>query len=346
MQNINKGEYMYLSDLSKDRNNNLDSIRFIAAILVIICHSFPLCYGPHSSDFLSVYTNGRLSLGGIAVGIFFLCGGFLISRSMQRKKTAKSFFGARCSRIFPPLILVIFFFTFVIGPLITSINTIEYFKNINTYKYLLNSILIPIHNLPGVFENNIYANVVNGALWTLPVEFFCYVLIYLAYKLKLMEKKNYVYTIPLAICIFIVLLVLNNNYLISIIRPILLYYVGMGLNVFSDKIKLTIQNFTISFLLFIISIALRLDIYAMIFLFPYVAFYLAFGIKKEKKILTKKVDISYEMYLCAWPIAQILCMFSGQKMDWYLNSILTIIFSCILGWIIHMTIEKNRGKKR
>ncbi len=33
---------MYLSELSKDRNNNLDIMRFFAAVCVIISHSIPL----------------------------------------------------------------------------------------------------------------------------------------------------------------------------------------------------------------------------------------------------------------------------------------------------------------
>ena len=77
---------MYLSELSRDRNNNLDIMRFLAAICVIISHAIPLSKGEEYADFISVYTSGSLSIGGIAVGIFFVAGGFLISKSMERVK--------------------------------------------------------------------------------------------------------------------------------------------------------------------------------------------------------------------------------------------------------------------
>ena len=44
---------MTLKDAVKGRENNLDLIRFIAAVLVIVGHAYPLCIGPEGRDILS-----------------------------------------------------------------------------------------------------------------------------------------------------------------------------------------------------------------------------------------------------------------------------------------------------
>lgn len=332
---------MNLSKMSEGRNNNLDVIRFFAAILVIVCHSFPLSYGKTSSDYLAQYTNNRLSLGGFAVSIFFVFGGFLIAKSMDGKKNAVSYFSARCKRIFPSLIFVVCILTFVVGPIITNISVREYFTSKETFKYLANMFLIPIHNLPGVFENNVYPRVVNGALWTLPVEFMCYILIYIAYKIKLFEKKKYALTIPFVVIVTIALLFIKNNFIISVVRPIMLYYIGLGLYVFRDNIVLSRKYFLVSTIMFIVFICVKMDVLAMLVVFPYMMFYLAYGLKYKFKDFSKRGDISYGMYLWGWPIAQFVCMIFDGKIKWYINSLIVIILSIIFGYITYMIIDKR-----
>lgn len=319
----------------------MDIIRFFAAILVIICHSFPLSYGNTTSDYLARYTDNRLSFGGLAVGIFFVFGGFLISKSMENKKNAATFFKARCKRIFPSLIFVVLVIVFVIGPIVTDLTIREYFSSMETYKYLGNIFLIPIHNLPGVFEKNIYASVVNGALWTLPVEFMCYIMIYIAYKIGIFEKKKFAFTIPFAIVIIILLIFIRDNFIISVVRPVILYYIGLGMYVFRDKIKLTKKCFWTSVFCFILLIGLKLDIIAMISVFPYIMMYLAFGTKKKFINFSKNGDISYGMYLWGWPVAQIVCMIFGKKMEWYVNSIIVITLSIVFGYITYVIVERK-----
>ncbi|MDY5577703.1 MAG: acyltransferase, partial [Lachnospiraceae bacterium] len=147
-----------LGDLTRDRNNNLDIMRFIAALMVIFSHAFPISCG--HSDGLAQWTDGFLSFGGIAVGVFFCTGGFLIAKSAESKKTCKKFFKARCLRIFPQLIFVVFLTALVVGPFLTTLSVKEYYTNVETWRYLLNSIFILDYQLPGVFSDNIYAFVV------------------------------------------------------------------------------------------------------------------------------------------------------------------------------------------
>jgi peptidoglycan/LPS O-acetylase OafA/YrhL len=52
---------------------------------------------------------------------------------------------------------------------------VTYFTAPQFYSYMLNIIGWPHYLLPGVFENNLSPKV-NGALWTIPWEIFCYII--------------------------------------------------------------------------------------------------------------------------------------------------------------------------
>lgn len=335
---------MYLSELAKGRNNNLNILRFIAAACVIVSHSIPLSKGADYADSLSVYTHGRLSLGGVAVGLFFVTGGYLIAKSAETKKTFKNYFMARCIRIFPELIFVTVILALIVGPFLTILTFGEYYGNIGTWKYLLNSIFILQHDLPGVFMENIYGATVNGPLWTLPVEFMCYIMCFCAYKLKFFTRKTFKYTIPFAVAAGVISTCFLNNFMIAVIRPILLFYIGMGLYVYRDRVVLEQKAGILSILLFIISIFLKADIIAMYIFFPYMIYYIAFGVKHKYSNFGQKWELSYGMYLWGWPVGQTLCMLFSGQMNWIINMLLTLPIAIVLGGVNDYIINRNIKK--
>ena len=80
-----------LSDLIESntyRKNNFDFIRFAAALIVILSHSFPISYGKDVSDPLKNIT-GSVSFGLLGVYIFFIISGFLILISYKQSKRTK-----------------------------------------------------------------------------------------------------------------------------------------------------------------------------------------------------------------------------------------------------------------
>lgn len=113
-----------LGQVCYDRNNNLDVIRLIAALFVIFSHSFPVSYGLDKGDYLFRLTSGRINLGGVAVGIFFVFGGFLIAKSALKVDSAVTYFKSRILRIFPALFFTTFCLTFIIGPLRFYVSTL------------------------------------------------------------------------------------------------------------------------------------------------------------------------------------------------------------------------------
>ena len=118
-------------------SNNFDFLRVIAALLVLISHCPELFnYSVFNSDPFSQSIG--MSMGRTAVLIFFIISGYLISRSWESKESITDFFIARFLRIYPALIVITILTAFVLGPLLTTLSTSEYFDHHITYKYLEN----------------------------------------------------------------------------------------------------------------------------------------------------------------------------------------------------------------
>ncbi len=330
-----------LSEVCGGRDNNLNFIRFVAALMVIFSHAFPLCLGSQFVDPLGQFSNSQITFGNLAVCVFFFYGGFLITTSVCRLRTGKKFFIARCFRIFPPLIVVTITLTFVIGPLITAVSLKQYFVNNETYNYLLNIFLIPVHTLPGVFENNSYNATVNGPLWTLPIEFLCYVLCFLFYKGQFTKEKNAKWSIPIFIIAFVVMkwILSGNELLASALRPIGLFYAGALYYVYRNKILLNNVAAFLAGVILIVTTKFGGLEWVIYLLFPYVLSYIGFSTKLSWGTLFKKSEISYGIYLVAWPIQQLLVQLTNNTMNPYVNFIVTIPLAMLGGYAIHKFVE-------
>lgn len=103
------------------KSNNLNALRLIAAGLVLYGHSF-VFLGLHEPYFLS-----WLHLGTLGVYIFFTISGFLVSQSWDRDPHLLRFFIRRALRIFPGLFVCLLLSILVLGPLVSTLPTKDYF---------------------------------------------------------------------------------------------------------------------------------------------------------------------------------------------------------------------------
>ena len=86
---------MKFSETKVKKSNNLQVMRFIAAIMVIFAHSYAISGSDLGSDFIYRSSNGIISIGGISVTLFFLCSGYLISKSIFRTDKFIAYMKAR-----------------------------------------------------------------------------------------------------------------------------------------------------------------------------------------------------------------------------------------------------------
>ena len=298
-----------LNDVATSRVNNLNFIRFIAALMVIVSHCYSVVLGGDAGSYLLQLTGDRLSPGGVSVGIFFLFGGFLIARSCEHYPEPKKFFSARVVRLFPELLFVVVLTAFVLGPIFSTLSPVEYFTNPQTYKYLLNGALIMVHQLPGVFTNNPSGDVVNAALWTLPVEFICYILCFISYKLTKFDKKKF---LLLSVPVFILVAVYYmkfSPFQLSVVRAVLLFYLGVLIWVLRDRVIISPILGLASIALWFVMVFRGIDNLAMLTVFPVACFYLAYGVGNHFSKFGTKFELSYGIYLWAFPIQQALVLY-------------------------------------
>ena len=329
-----------LKKFESTRSNNLNLVKFIAALFVIISHAYPLCKGAEYNDILSDLSRNSIAFGSLAVAIFFMSSGFFVTKSLLKSKDSKKYLHNRFIRIFPPL-----WFTLIVCILVSaydlSSNSLgKYFLSSDFFKYCLNFILIPIHNLPGVFMNNIYPGVINGPLWTLPIEFVCYLVLLLAYKLNLVNKKSYKYVALLVIVAFVGINLIPLS-IKGYIQPCFLFFWGSFYWIYRDKITMNNTYFLISLVAFVLLIVLGYGQVASFLFVPYLTLYIAFCLPQCNNRLTSLGNLSYDIYLCGWPIQQMVISLFGGSMLVGMNILISIPLSILVGYITYSLVEKN-----
>lgn len=327
------------------KSTNLQMMRFLAAALVIFSHSFALTQGNGEREWLYVITNGQFDLGAVAVAIFFLCGGYLAARGMEKYPGFVKYILMRFARIIPALMFVVVC-CIIVGAFITTLSVGEYLSDSMTYRYFLNSFMILQHELPGVFEEAKYVPTVNGSLWTLPVEFVCNFACCIAYELGLLKKEKFGWTIPLVALGCITIYVVGSRIMVlrAMIRPCLLFYVGIMYWIYHDKIQFKMKWALAALLLLPICSIVGVFNLGMVLFFPYAMMTFWFGSTQYFEKASKLGDYSYAMYLWGFPVQQ----FVGERFSWnlspYTNVVISIPVAFVLAVITYHLVEIPMGK--
>jgi peptidoglycan/LPS O-acetylase OafA/YrhL len=157
-------------DEQKGFGQGFDFLRIFLATGIIAWHTVQLS-GHLELGRASIFWFSEYML----VPMFFALSGFLVAGSSMRL-SAKNFLLNRAARIIPALVADIVFAALLIGPLVTTLPASQYFTDATFFSYFLNIVGWIHYSLPGVFENNPSPEV-NGALWTVPFEIACYIIL-------------------------------------------------------------------------------------------------------------------------------------------------------------------------
>jgi len=312
---------MFLSEYTSNRDNNFNLLRFIAAFIVLLTHSFSLVSGDILDEPLRRAMD--MSLGDIAVDVFFVTSGFLITSSYLNRGNLIAFAWARILRIYPGLIVAMMFCVFVVGIWFTNLSISEYLLDTQTYKYFFKNIILFFgveYYLPGVFQGIPYEGAVNGSLWTLPHEVKMYVIlafiltiiIVLRKKIPFITFKNVLLFV--GILSFVALIVDHfypiretSTFLPKFIRLFSAFFVGAMFYVWKDYIKLTYKWFLILISLVLIS-SVDKDSYFIVYYLTlaYIIFFLAYVPGGMIRKFNSFGDYSYGLYIYAYPVQQSL----------------------------------------
>lgn len=151
------------------RANGFDGLRLLLALGIVVFHCYTLATGAATGMFWPIETAARLILPA-----FFVLSGYLVASSLARCGTMREFLLLRLLRILPALAAITIASALLIGPLLTTRDLGVYFSDPRVPAYLQNILGLQRFDLPGVFEANPRAAIVNGSLWTIQLEMVCY----------------------------------------------------------------------------------------------------------------------------------------------------------------------------
>jgi peptidoglycan/LPS O-acetylase OafA/YrhL len=164
-----------LSAYAVGRDNNFNLIRLLAALSVIFSHSVAILGLPSKDEFF--FDHLGLSLAEMAVDVFFVTSGFLVTASLINRGSLIAFLWARALRIYPALWVMLALTVLALAPALTSLPLADYFGAPKTHEYFWKCATLiggVRYALPGVFETLPLKGEFNGSLWTLPIELRMY----------------------------------------------------------------------------------------------------------------------------------------------------------------------------
>jgi len=316
---------------SKETGNNFNLLRLFSAFLVLYGHGHMLHQVPLNTDLSHV----------LGLYIFFTISGFLIASSWSNDPNVVRYFVRRSWRIFPALIVVILLTVLVLGPLISTLSSDEYFNHPVTHQYLKNIFLRIYYELPGVFNENLYPNSVNGSLWTLPIEFSLYMSIVIIGVL--IPNGRLSSALLFGVCLSLTLLgpTLSSDAIFIYgfeLKELFVLggFFGAGAVIYHWNISryFSVTSFAI---VLIVGVFMRQwpSFFAVFVYFMVPFLVICFGSMSSGRLdFFNRADYSYGLYIYAFPVQQtILHLFPELSMFWSISStfFVTIVFA-IFSW--------------
>lgn len=309
------------------RVNNFDFMRLSFALLVIYAHSYPLAWGSESRELFHLMTCGQTGGGAIAVDGFFFISGYLVTGSLDRSTSIWSYLKKRMLRIYPAFLVVSLVDLVVVLPL-SSGHLVG--KTIIGKVALLAWKVLSLTTFAstGSFASNPYPEAINGSLWTIRVEFLCYLGLALLGVCGMLRRRYSVLAVYLISLIFSIGICFSRftpyrgdlshtAYQANIdilVRLVPIYLAGVVAYLFREKYKLKASWAICSLSLLVLSIWVPNGLMITV---PSAGSYLMISFAYCRKMplhhFARYGDFSYGTYLYAFPIQQLIMRASGGQ---------------------------------
>lgn len=319
------------------RNNCFDIIRLTAALMVLYSHHYAL------SGLSEPVIANLESYGGLAVIIFFAISGFLISQSGLRSNDFVDFMSKRCRRIFPALIPCSIFVFIILGSLIKIDDLSTYFSS-GVFTRIIQTIILQNAPTNDIASGFIYSSSMLGSLWSLPVEFSCYLIIGLVVSAF---KTPRVYPIIFSMFFVASLYVIKTGYTDYFFNVPVHLFVTRGMCFFlGASMAMSLQHwnkiYVKSFLIIILGFyfatcSTDVDHKIAGYIF-FTVLTICIGVSFKDKIICGKFDYSYGIYVYAFPVQQVII--NAANVGFYTSMIISLALTLMLASISWHYIEK------
>ena len=293
-----------MAEARTTHDNNYDVLRLFAAVLVLVSHAFALLGRAEPAVPLT-----RDTLGFDGVLIFFAMSGILVATSWTGDPRPLAFATKRALRILPGLFVSCFVTAYVLGALFTDLGIRTYLFGLGPVKYVVtNTLMWTNYSLPGVFSHN-PSPTVNGSLGTLPIEVKAYVL--LCAVGLLIAAKGWRARSALFVAVAVTVAVSYSTGVKTVETVTILFAVFAGGALASrlqGRIKLNAPSFLAALVAWMASYHVPFPVHVGILAVsvPYLILFLGHRGLAWARPLAAGGDVSYGLYIYAFPVEQAL----------------------------------------
>lgn len=330
------------------KKNSLNLIRLVLAATVLFAHTFFILGLPPEAQPLL----GNQHLGVWAVAGFFAVSGYLITASRQRTAFA-SFLLLRIGRIFPAFLVVLVVTAAGFGLIAHLVNhgtLVGYLRTApSPFSYIFLNMFLEVRTyaIGDTLATVPYPDAWNGSLWTLYYEFLCYLfigvlLIWKRARLTIWPTAvAFVLSVAMYANIDLALSFVDQNPSFRLFAMLLPYFLGGAL------IRHVIPHFGLHWLPGVASLALVLlgiqfgPAWTAQMLAPLIAYallWLSTVIPQPRWIA--RHDISYGVYVYAFPVQQLLAVLGLVMLEPIPFSIIALVITCGLATLSWFYVER------
>ncbi len=314
------------------RDNNYTLIRLILASSVIYYHAFAISDDPlHRMDAITALLLPAASLGGIAVNGFFFLSGLFVTQSYQKDPNVFHFVIKRFLRIWPGLFVCIAV-TEALSALFSQPTAAwRYLAFSDFYQHIVqNSILQFEWTLDGVWSGHRYTSL-NGSIHTLAPEAWMYVWLAVAGVAGLLASRRQTTRFGLAAIALIALLYCSGS--LSRFMPndadgwmrATMFFAGVCACGVADRLCVSRLQ---GALLIAICVVTRGFVQTLAVYVTVAWALLYFGQAAWiGRIVRRREDLSYGVYIYGWPATQIALHFTSLNVNPYVLTVLSLILS-------------------
>jgi peptidoglycan/LPS O-acetylase OafA/YrhL len=333
------------------RDNAFGFMRLMFASFVIFSHTPTIYDGDYQNELLkNVF--GAVTFGEIAVDGFFIISGFLITASFVNSRSLLDFLTKRVARIYPAFIICSALCVFLVAP--AGGASLDAFNASTIAKSFFLMVTLQPPVVDGAFAGTDYA-ALNGSMWTIAYEFRCYLLVPLLAALGLLKLRTATLAATLALIAIVVAQPLGVYRLIDAL-PL---HPGLWFGIAAETFRLTAMFLAgTCFYLYrdhlrsspALLVGAAVILAGCLFLenmsnaaIPLCGGYLIFALAAHgsdglNQVNTRN-DVSYGVYLYAWPITKVVLWYAPDiSLFWAV--VLTLIGSYAMGWASWVGVER------
>jgi peptidoglycan/LPS O-acetylase OafA/YrhL len=325
------------------RSNALNSLRLVLATAVIFSHAALL--GGYSLP-----PTLMMMLGEGAVDGFFAVSGFLLARSWLQRPQWGRYLWHRCLRILPAFWVCLAVTAFVTVPLVLIIQGESLAGYVSEpdgpWSYLWRNAALWMSQpaIAGTPFAVAYPGTWNGSLWTLFWEFLCYLALAVLGLVGVLRRRWLV--LALAVLLWLItaaktlMPAINEAYFDTFLgtvapRLLLMFAIGAALWVFADTIPLDPLFIGAALLFLAAALVSGLD-YRMLGGAAWAYLLLALGCRLPLRFGSRN-DISYGVYIYAFPIQQAMALTGLAAIGWLWSAALAVLLTvpfAVASWFL------------